>query len=162
MFYKKIQFQSLYFKISGIIQCHFFVIIVKFTIENSFKVNPTLNIFQSRSWSKTTQIHIIFCIIFSNNPVTSSVDLAKVRESPDVPESHGESDAGQQILDLIVPFGPLLSAGGDAGCVHPDVSVCPCAPQVGYVLAQLTINRAYNLCIGWKCSFKSCVLQFNV
>lgn len=40
--------------------------------------------------------------------LTSSIDLAQVGETPDVTQTHGKADTGQQVLDLVVPLGPVV------------------------------------------------------
>ncbi len=47
------------------------------------------------------------CCVVSQ--LTSSVALAEVRESPDVPQPHTEAHAGQHVLGFVVPLRPLSS-----------------------------------------------------
>lgn len=44
----------------------------------------------------------------SCQPLTSSVDLAQVRKTPHVADSHCKADTRQQVLDLVVPLGSPL------------------------------------------------------
>lgn len=52
-------------------------------------------------------------------PFTSSVGLAQVGETPDVTQTHSKADTGQQVLDLVVPFGPVLHVW----FAHPQLKV---------------------------------------
>lgn len=50
--------------------------------------------------------------------LTASILVAKVRESPHVPETHAESHLSQHILDFGVPRWPVVVIVGRPGCIR--------------------------------------------
>ena len=44
--------------------------------------------------------------------LTSPVALTQVREAPDVSQAHAEAHAGQHVLGLVVPLGPVPGLRG--------------------------------------------------
>ena len=40
--------------------------------------------------------------------LTTTIDLAQIGETPYIPQSHSRANAGQEILDFVVPFRSLL------------------------------------------------------
>lgn len=123
--------------------------VIFLTKRNSFRTICTL-LFYVMLLTHSPFKHLITILVNNHHQtsysslLTSSIDLTEVWESPHITKTHCKANAGQQILDLVIPFGTLSSllphtvgilAVGILAVGHPEPLLCsvcgaPLSPAV--------------------------------
>ena len=81
-------------------------------ISNRKMGRPMQNREMKYGMRKAPEIVIRDCVhVFSNILPTSSILVAKVGKPPDVSQTHGKAEAGEDELDGVVPLEPTLGLG---------------------------------------------------